>query len=145
MTPQNPVFAWRQKGKIYLWRYEGNEKNYPGYHFATNKSGLASFRVLLGALLEAKLGANRTIRLEQPTRDILAVPNNTRGRAVSRERLGIEKGAESQWQVIETTESVKIVLGEKWITEFTDMLKLVKPQVEPSVGPKGSTRVNLWW
>lgn len=141
----NPVFAWRQNGKIYLWRYDGNEKAYPGYHFATNKSGLASFRLLLGALLEAEIGANRTIRLERPTRDVLAVPNNTRGRAISRDRLRLKKGAESEWQVTETPESVRMILGTKWITEYAEMLELVKPQVEPSVGPAGSTRVNLWW
>jgi hypothetical protein len=34
--PDPTVARWKQQGRVYLWRYKENRKNYPGWHFTAD-------------------------------------------------------------------------------------------------------------
>ena len=70
------VYKWKQNGHIFLWSFLSNTKNFPGYHLACDSAGRDSLLSLIRILKVSPVGTYRTIKLSEPTKDVLAVPNN---------------------------------------------------------------------
>ena len=69
------VNAWKQAGRVYLWRYVEEDRDYPGWHLAVDALGLASLCDLLkraAAATDASL--YRTVRIQPPPAPVLSVP-----------------------------------------------------------------------
>lgn len=69
------VNAWKQAGRVYLWRYVEEDRHFPGWHLAVDALGLASLCDLLkraAAATDASL--YRTVRIEPPPAPVLSVP-----------------------------------------------------------------------
>ncbi len=48
---EDPAVAkWRQRGRVYLWQYQENTRNYPGWHMTADPE---PFRYLLVVLVAA--------------------------------------------------------------------------------------------
>lgn len=57
---------WKQKGQLYLWRYEPENKNYAGWHISGDTYGLNSLVELMQAMNFSGAKQYRTIKLAQP-------------------------------------------------------------------------------
>lgn len=64
---------------IYLWRYQENKRNYPGYHLTADAEGCDQLISLTEELEKTKSAVNHHIELSPVNEKILAVPNNTQG------------------------------------------------------------------
>lgn len=76
----SPVNTWRQSGRVSLWRYTENERNYPGWNLNADAAGCRSLLELLDALTITGAGG-RMVTVTQPTSEQLRVPNNRGGAA----------------------------------------------------------------
>ena len=72
--------AWKQSGRISLWRYTENQRNFPGWHLNGDADGCQSLLALLDALAADGEGS-RTVAIIAPTKTQLSVPNNKAGLA----------------------------------------------------------------
>jgi hypothetical protein len=102
---------WKQKGKLYLWKYKQNTQNYPGWHLNANKEGVKSLLELFGLMKDAKYSCDRTLFVDAPTRDVLSVPNNKNAafRTVKKIQLkcfGLDH-AEDNWSFILTDDKIE--------------------------------------
>lgn len=75
------VTRWRQRGRVYLWRYKENTRNYPGWHMTADHEACTSLVELIDAMQVARWPSNATVAVSPPTDDILLVPNNRGGAA----------------------------------------------------------------
>ena len=69
------VERWRQRGRVFLWRYRGRPRNYPGWHFTADPQGNASFRELLDLMIASPYSSERVLSVTPPTKQVLSVPN----------------------------------------------------------------------
>jgi hypothetical protein len=73
------VESWKQSGRLYLWRYGQNTKNYPGWNLASDETGWQSISDLLERMAESTRDSRREISVAAPTALTLSVPNNRAG------------------------------------------------------------------
>jgi hypothetical protein len=77
----NPAFKWQQRGRIYLWQYTENTRNFPGWHLVVDSSARDSLVALVVSLNEAQDPVHRTLEINRPTHNVLCIPNNKDGLA----------------------------------------------------------------
>jgi hypothetical protein len=79
--PDENINKWTQKGHVYLWRYQENTRNYPGWHLTADETFCSSFAELIGRMLVAQYGSRQSLAVTAPTKEILSIPNNRGGAA----------------------------------------------------------------
>jgi hypothetical protein len=79
--PDEDVDRWVQEGRLYLWRYTENTRNYSGWHLTADDVCCQSLADLIGRMLSARWGSQKTLAVTPPTKEVLGVPNNRGGRA----------------------------------------------------------------
>ena len=67
------TYNWKQKGNLYLWRYENNPKNYPGWHLTGDMEGISSLCTLLTIMQNEGRNVKRTVQLSLPTSKELSI------------------------------------------------------------------------
>ena len=77
----NLAFKWQLRGRIYLWQYTENTRNFPGWHLVVDSKARDSLASLLVSLNEAQGTIHRTLRISRPTQHVLCIPNNKDGLA----------------------------------------------------------------
>jgi len=87
--------GWRQRYPLFVWRYEENTSNYPGWHLSASPESAASVLELLGLMRTAAGPTQKALLISPPTPAVLAVPNNRRSTWLSPRRLELRcaKGA----------------------------------------------------
>ena len=73
--------------KIYFWKYQGNTRNYPGFHLSLNKEAADTITERLRSRLSMQMERSVIFDLMVPTDDLLSVPNNRNHKAHSKNRL----------------------------------------------------------
>ena len=85
-------------GRVFLWRYRENRRNYPGYHLTADAAGCD----FLLASLRRLAAAERARRIELPLApvgpEILAVPNNRRGNSTVKRFTRLELVTEPDFE-----------------------------------------------
>jgi hypothetical protein len=67
----NPlVNRWRQRGNVYLWRFDDHVRNDPGWNFTADEDGCASLLELLTLMADDDRTARVAIQLSKPSDDI---------------------------------------------------------------------------
>jgi len=114
------INTWAQGGRIYLWRYLENTRNYPGWHLAFDREGGISLLGLLSLMKTTIENSNRTITLSPPTADVLAIPNNRRSKIESKGKLRIhwEPQNRNRWLIEEAEDEVTMILGPSVLQNF---------------------------
>jgi hypothetical protein len=78
----SPAFEkWKLSGKLFLWTYLENKKNYPGWNLSLDNSAVISLLDLLKKMNESKWPSSKSIVVCPPSKKILKGPNNRDGRA----------------------------------------------------------------
>ncbi len=75
------VERWKQEGHFYLWKYEENTRNYPGWHMNSDNEGCRSLAELIDRMLKAQWSSQKLLNVTLPTARVLCVPNNRGGEA----------------------------------------------------------------
>ena len=140
--------AWRQSGRISLWRYIENERNYPGWHFNADIAGCQSFEELLNALATDGSGS-RTISLTSPTVRELQVPNNRGGRAKwmapAKFRVILSQSS-SEWYFPSALDTATLSVGTDWLGPLREGLSgIPKGQGDYSIGGSEDENLQLWF
>jgi hypothetical protein len=57
------VDAWKQQGQIFLWRFSGETRNFPGWNFCADEAGCESTAQLLQLMQRARWASKRTLHV----------------------------------------------------------------------------------
>jgi hypothetical protein len=71
----DPVNAWKQTGRVYLWRYPQHLTKRQGWHFTAEDEACDSLTQLVEAMRRVAETRRRTIAITKPTQPIWGVPN----------------------------------------------------------------------
>jgi hypothetical protein len=114
----NPrVENWTQSGRLYLWRYGQNTKNYPGWNLAADETGWQSIADLLERMAESTRDSRREISVSRPTALALSVPNNPVGSKELESKqsliLNVQRNevADQHWKLESSASRVILELG----------------------------------
>lgn len=139
---------WKQEGRVSLWRYTANGRNYPGWHLNADKVGCASFLALLQELAGSP-GNHRTVQLSAPGRAQLAVPNNQRGEApsVAPQKLRISCSTEPEiWVFPPDLEPAYLMFGAHWLEPLCrGVAGIPDGRGDFSVGSSRDGNLPLWF
>jgi len=69
------IDAWKPRGAIYIWHYEGFPKNFPGYHLTADQQGCIFLLGLFERFRGTHYPAHKKFPLLPPTPNHLAIPN----------------------------------------------------------------------
>jgi hypothetical protein len=105
--------SWRQTGVLHLWRFTENVRNYPGWHLATDPTGLVSLLDLLTRLRgTSESSASRTVHPTGPSAEVLETVNNRRSPVVSPARVRVARSdAPDGWTITEQDADVTVTMG----------------------------------
>ncbi len=122
----NPAIRWQQRGKIYLWQYTENTRNFPGWHLVVDSTASDSLAALVASLSEAQEPIHRTLQISRPTQNVLRIPNNKDGlaRFSAPEKLVIyfDPTSEGLWAFEWVDDVAEWRLGANSITELGSAL-----------------------
>ena len=79
--PDINVDRWKQEGRLYLWCYLENTRNFPGWHLTADDDGCHSLADLIERMLSARWSSQKSLVITLPAKDVLGVPNNRNGQA----------------------------------------------------------------
>lgn len=105
------AYAWKQSGRVSMWRYTEHARHFTGWHFNADEPGCLSILALIDALILDGSGG-RTIALTAPTLAQLRVPAN--------------KGGQAPW---EGPERLRLILSsdvKAWSMSLSDTLLILK-------------------
>ena len=141
------VNSWKQSGRISIWRYTENERNYPGWHLNADRVGCQSLLALLDALVADGAGS-RSIAITPPTKTQLGVPNNRHGQAAwvapAKLRLTLSPVAD-QWSFPPDLDPAALVVGPTWLQALREGIDgIPEGRGDYSIG-KGSLPLWFWW
>jgi hypothetical protein len=146
------VSAWRQAGRLSLWHYTENERNYPGWHLSLDSAGSISLATLLRAFAESKAESYRTLVVTAPTRAVLGVANNRGGaagfRAPSKWRLKYLPDPDSSktWRFGEEGSVVELTVGSDGLEELiTGVEGIPQGKGDYSIGLDANEELWFWW
>lgn len=139
---------WQQSGCIWLWRYQENTRNYPGWHFTADDRGGASLIALLHAFDKDGPANFRTVQLDPPSARILSVPNNRQTAWVSPSKMRLTLApSPDEWRFTERDNIATFSIGKNWIPALVKAIRsIASGDGDFSIGPAGSSdRLSIWW
>lgn len=139
--------SWKQSGRISIWRYTENERNYPGWNLNADRAGCHSLLNLLDALAADGAGS-RSIAITAPTKAQLGVPNNMGGQAawVAPEKLRLTLSlVADKWSFPPDLDPALIEVGSTWLQALREGIAgIPEGRGDYAIG-KGSLRLWFWW
>lgn len=118
------------KGKIYIWKYLENSRNYPGWNITTDKIGGESLLELIDLMITCKWSSKKTFQTIEPNKNQLNVPNNKNGKAewksVQNLTLNLKKEIEPDfWEIIDKGNEIEISLGNNSLLKLEKAIKRI--------------------
>lgn len=145
---QEDLSVWKQQGRISLWRYTENERNYPGWHLNADPAGCTSLLALLEELAQNP-GAHRTVQLSAPSPSQLQVPNNRGGRAAwsAPAKLSLACSAQpGSWEFPPDLEPASLTIGSDWLEPLrTGIAGIPEGRGDYSIGHRKNGNLSLWF
>lgn len=142
---------WKQAGRVSLWRYTENERNFPGWHVTADAIGCSSLISLMDAFSSDSVASSRTVEVVAPTPEILAVPNNRSGRATwsapTKLVLSFSPTA-SQWSFPSSSDRAAFTVGSEWLALLRKGIEGIPNGLgDYCIGPQsnGNLRLWFWW
>ncbi len=141
--------TWKQSGKINLWRYTENKRNYPGWNLSADRAGCTSLLELLGAFSADIPPVTRTLSILPPAKAQLLIPNNRSGTAAwvspKKWRITLVRDIE-YWYFPQQLEPAELTLGANWLSQFAAGISdILKGQGDYSIGCSDQTNLLLWF
>jgi hypothetical protein len=140
--------AWRQSGRISLWRYCENARNYSGWQINADAQGCTSLIDLLDALPQLP-GGYRTLTIAAPKQEQLCVPNNKGGTAawLAPDKLRIcLVDAPSHWAFPADLQPACLQIGVDWLPRLREgIAEMGAGRGDYAVGPRGKRTEAIWF
>jgi len=130
----------------HIWRYQENQRNYPGYHMSADANGCAD---LLAWLRNPK--RKPVFRLQPVTQEILNVPNNRNGAARFSQynllELNVRSDAPSElFQIDEVSGCLNLECSRHQVECIIKGVEdILQGQGDYSIGQDDSHRLWFWW
>lgn len=117
-------------GKIYLWKYLENSKNYPGWNITVDKTGGDNLLELINLMKTCEWSSKKSIQIFKPNQEQLNVPNNKNGKAEWKSTqnliLNLKKEVEPDfWEVIDKGNDIEILLGNNSLLKLENSIKRI--------------------
>jgi hypothetical protein len=139
-------------GKVYVWKYLENSRNYPGWNFTVDKIASASLLELLDLMKNCEWSSSKEIEISNPTENQIKVPNNQKGSAkwktVSKLILSSKKNTDKElWKVIEKETAIEIQFGENKLIELEKAINGIPKGIGDFAITSDSEEniLYLWW
>lgn len=136
---------WKQRGRIYLWRYLENTRNYPDWHLSLDPAAHESLTTLFRAFCEEGLKCKRTLVVTAPPAAVLQVPNNQGGKArftsPAKIRLSYEPDLERVWTIDAEADPLDWRIGPGGAAEVRSVLDEPHRYFDENFGGEPS----IWW
>lgn len=143
--------SWKPSGKVSLWYYTENERNYPGWHLTADAAGCDSLIALIDALAADGCAASRVVEIRPPSSAQLKVPNNKSGLAAwqAPDKFRIAFSDEpAEWSFPLGLEPAVLTVGSDWLAPLRDGISgIARGRGDYSIGlaGSGSSRLWFWW
>jgi hypothetical protein len=142
------IQKWNQQGKVYLWRYEGPPRNYPGGHLTADHAGVRSLIQLLELILNSPYSAKALINLSQPAEGELDVPNCSARCMPCRRWLLVYRGDTQDkelWKLSLSNEEVVLETSRQGMESLLKGLRdIAAGKGDYCIGADGS-ELWFWW
>ena len=142
------VRRWRLQGNVYLWRYKGNARNYPGWHLTADAPGCASLLELIDVMRHSQFSSEAPIALSQPTPREIGVPNAPLEHVPATSLTVYHsptKLAADHWRLTESNGRVRLEVGHDSLSELlNEIANVAHHEGDYSIGAIGQ-ELWFWW
>ena len=146
------ITKFKIKGRVYLWKYKENARNYPGWNLTMNNPASNSLTELLDLMKYSEYQSRKKVKITTPTSQQLDVPNNRNGQAdfisVNNLLLNFEKFEDPNfWKIIENDDQIELRFGSERLTELKKAIMGI-PEGEGDFAISDERDENilyLWW
>ncbi len=139
-------------GKVYLWEYSENDRNYPGWNMTVNNEAAQSLDKLLDLMDSSEFPSSKSIELTIPTQAQLNVPNNRKGEAnfktIKTLKLCFKKFDDQElWETKRNRNELEIRFGAKKLKEFRNaIMGIPKGEGDFAIADgQDESIVYFWW
>lgn len=66
------VDRWKQSGRLFVWRWSDESRNYPGWNVTADRSGAESLRQLFALMQRAEWSSQRALKVTNPVPGLVA-------------------------------------------------------------------------
>jgi hypothetical protein len=138
VRPFKDIGSWKQSGRLFLWRFTDNVRNFPGWHFMLDSTGSKSIAGLLNAMSKSDTSCIRIVQVSQPTTEVLRVPNNRDAGCVTPTKLRIELDVTDAdaWALDDDGVALQWRLGSRTAAEAADAFSDPAKYLGSSIGAK---------
>jgi len=154
--PDPQVERWKQRGRVCLWRYADDCRNFPGWDFSADASGRAAILELLKLMLNARWSSRANIVLARG--EFLAtLTSGHKGRVVSPESFKLKYPKDrvpvDHWHWEGNWIEPELTLGRAKLTEFIDAIEcLARGENDFRIGDEAQplhgidkSNVSIWF
>jgi hypothetical protein len=145
------VNRWKQEGSLFVWRFQENIRNYPGWHLSADHVGANSIIDLLDRMLAAQWGSEKLLKVMPPPVEVLRVANNMGGKArwESPHSMLIKypkgKVTDDYWS-LEGDDELVFAVGQTGLSLFRhSMTRLLTKEKDFSIGPPDKMATRAEW
>ncbi len=119
----------KKEGKIYVWKYTENTRNYPGWNISFDNEGFDFLIKLLKLMKDSQWPSKKLIHTDPPIKEVLSGVNNLGGKAGWRtiKQLSLQYKKNSPetnlWRLTEENQVLVISIGFNMLVEFIKAIR----------------------
>ncbi len=141
----------KASGKVYVWTYIDNNRNYPGWNFTVDLKASESLSELLNLMYNCEWSTKKKITTELPTQAQLNVPNNQNGiakwKSIPNLTLNCKTSeSENHWLINELDNGIEIQFGRKKLTELQNAINgIPKGNGDFAISDQNEENILYFW
>lgn len=120
------IEKFRISGKLFIWKYTENYKNYPGWNITVDNMGADKLDRLFELMINSEYPSEKQVDTYSPTDTQLNVPNNLNGKAswITKLNLIYKKFEDpNYWEIKENKNELKICFGTEKLYELKNYIR----------------------
>ena len=146
------IDKYKITGKIYVWKFRENQRNFPGWNLTVNDECAMGLNRLFELMEQSEFPSKKSIKTTTPTYNQLRVPNNLNGKAKWESKptitLNYKKYEnENLWEIIEEDDRIELRFGTAKMKELKKGINGI-PKGEGDYGicdDQDENIFNFWW
>lgn len=145
---ENHVEKLKHTGRVYIWKFIPENRNYPGWNLTADIEGCNSLIKLLQQMQLASFPSHKTIITHPATiNQVKAATDNKPFETVGRIALKFRKGEQQLWQTEERNDVLEIRFGEREMQLLqTALQRIIKGEGDFAIGDAENEHlVYFWW
>lgn len=147
--PWDDAKRWRPSGRVSLWRYTENTRNYPGWHLRADAAGGDSLLTLIDTLVGDPSFVH-DVKITAPTKADLRVPNNGDGQAAWIAPAGLRivlSPLPGEWSFPASADPAVLTLGMDWLAPLREGIAGMRVgRGDYAIGTRRSgEQLWFWW